>query len=396
MKLAILFHRLGPYHHARLQAVADRCEVVAVEFSRVDKTYAWMLESSERPYPVTTLFTEQDVAAADVSEVKRRLTAALSELGPDAVAIPGWSTAPALAALHWCAATRTAAVMMSDSTAHDEPRKWWREAVKSRVVRMAWAALVGGGPHRDYVTALGMAAERVFTGYDVVDNAHFAAGAEAVRRRADSGRARLGLPERFFLASSRFIEKKNLPRLLEAYDRYRRGVGARAWHLVLLGDGPVRGRVEAIIQGRRLGDWVRLPGFQQYAELPTYYGLAGAFVHASTSEQWGLVVNEAMAAGLPVLVSSRCGCAPDLVADGENGYTVEPTDVEALAAAMQRVAADDCDREAMGRRSREIIARWTPETFARGLQEAAAAALAAPCAPNRLPDRALLWALMRR
>ena len=73
-----------------------------------------------------------------------------------------------------------------------------------------------------------------------------------------------------------------------------------------------------------------------------------AFVHASASEQWGLVVNEAMAAGLPVIVSERCGCAPDLVREGVNGLTFDPCDVAELAGLMERVAAmADWQRAAM-------------------------------------------------
>ena len=108
-------------------------------------------------------------------------------------------------------------------------------------------------------------------------------------------------------------------------------------------------RSRAASPGSDLAGDVILAGFKQYDELPAYYGLASAFVHASTTEQWGLVVNEAMASGLPVLVSDRCGCAPDLVEDGVNGFTFDPYDVEALAGLMQRVAAmTDERRQAMG------------------------------------------------
>lgn len=396
MRIAVLFERLGPYHHARLQAAAKVCDLTAVEFSRLDETYNWAVESPARPYPVHTLFTDQFATAVDVSEIERRLSAVLSGLNPDAVAIPGWSSAAALTALHWCLERGIVTVMMSASTAHDEPRKWWREAVKRRVVRMASAAVVGGSPHREYVKALGIPEQRVCTGYDVVDNTHFAAGADIARQREESERARLRLPRRYFVACNRFVEKKNLPRLVEAYAHYQRRAGSDAWHLVLLGDGPLRNSVETMVRERGLSEWVRFPGFQQYDELPAYYGLAGAFVQASTSEQWGLVVNEAMAAGLPVLVSNRCGCAPDLIADGINGYTFEPTDVEMLTDRMCAVADDDCDREAMAQRSREIIGNWTPATFAKGLNDAVASAVAATSPVARQWDRALLWALMRR
>jgi glycosyltransferase involved in cell wall biosynthesis len=142
---------------------------------------------------------------------------------------------------------------------------------------------------------------------------------------------------------------------------------------------------------------VVLPGFIQYDALPAYYGLAGAFVHASTTEQWGLVVNEAMASGLPVIVSKRCGCVPDLVQDGVNGFSFDPYDVEALASLMQRVAAmADEQRRTMGEAGRRIIADWGPERFADGLMQAVEVARRRPPSRASWLDRSLLWALVHR
>jgi len=139
-----------------------------------------------------------------------------------------------------------------------------------------------------------------------------------------------------------------------------------------------------------------MPGFKQYDELPAWYGLAGAFVHASTTEQWGLVVNEAMASGLPVLVSERCGCAPDLVKDGVNGFIFDPYDVERLARLMYRLAHGDVDRDAMGRASQEIIADWGLERFADGLAKAVDVAVSRPTPKAPWFDCLLLQALMYR
>jgi glycosyltransferase involved in cell wall biosynthesis len=285
---------------------------------------------------------------------------------------------------------------MSDSTAEDEPRIWWRERVKRHVVGQFSSALVGGKLHVEYVVALGMPQERIFTGYDVVDNEHFSQGAARARTKSDALRGELGLPTQYFLASNRFIEKKNLPRLLHAYAQYRHRAGNKAWGLVMLGDGGLRSALEELVMELGIQGAVCMPGFKQYDELPAYYGLAGSFVHASTTEQWGLVVNEAMASGLPVIVSKRCGCAPDLVEEGRNGFTFDPYDVDALADCMLRMADPATDRAAMGQASREIIARWSPEFFAENLQKAAEAALNAPKRRFGLLDRALLWALRWR
>jgi glycosyltransferase involved in cell wall biosynthesis len=132
------------------------------------------------------------------------------------------------------------------------------------------------------------------------------------------------------------------------------------------------------------------------AALPACHGLAGAFGHAGTSEQWRLLVDEAMASGLPVLVSERCGCAHDLVKGGSNGFTFDPYDVDELAGLMQRVAAmTDERRRAMGRASQTIVADWGPDRFANGLMRAVEAAASRPPPKSALLDQALLWALAR-
>ncbi len=395
MHLTILFHRLGPYHLARLGSAAQQGDLTAVELSGRDSTYAWDVAETGAGLRRLTVMPDADVDEQPVAAYRARLESLLDESRAEVVAIAGWSAPWALAALAWCRRAGVPAVLMSDSSAEDAPRTPLKEAIKRRVVGLYQAALVAGTRHQDYVTSLGMPPDRVFLGYDVVDNDHFSAGADRARQDAVEVRRRLGLPERYFLASARFIPKKNLSRLLAAYARYRDDAGDQAWHLVLLGDGPLRAELEAEITRLGIAGHVLLPGFLQYRELPAYYGLAGAFVHASTVEQWGLVVNEAMAAGLPVLLSERCGCAPDLLQPGVNGYTFDPCDTHALAQRMAQLAAAEGDRDAMAAASRRIIGRWTPEVFADGLWRAAAAARQFAAGDFGLLDRLLLQGLSR-
>jgi glycosyltransferase involved in cell wall biosynthesis len=239
---------------------------------------------------------------------------------------------------------------------------------------------------------LGLPASRIAVGYDAVDNAHFshpsASAVDLVRKQAPR------VP--FFLASARFVEKKNLLRLVEAYRRYRDLTEEAPWDLVLLGDGPLRQSILERCTRLDLGDCVHLPGFRQYAELPAWYSQAKCFVLPSTSEQWGLVVNEAMAAGLPVLVSAQCGCAPDLVRPGVNGFTFDPRAPERLARLMLRVAHGDVDGAAMGRASREVVADWGVDRFAQGLTQAVDAALAAPPRRTSMMKRIICQALVHR
>lgn len=389
--VAIVFHRFGPYHLARLKAAASRLPVVGIEIVARDSTYRWEPMPGAEGWERLTLFeSESDARRGGLC---RKLWEALDKARPSVVALPGWSAPEALAGLAWCVSRSVPALAMSASQVHDRPRSALREQVKRRIVRFYSAALVGGRRHAEYCARLGVPNHRIFTGYDVVDNEHFARGAAAARSDALL-RRHMGLPERFFLVSCRFEPVKNLPGLLEAYARYRR-VATQPWALVLLGDGRLAGQVRREIRRLALADSVLLPGFRQYHELPAYYGLASCFILASTSETWGLVVNEAMAAGLPVLVSNRCGCAPELVEEGRNGFTFDPYNVEELAGLMLRISALSEEQVwAMGERSREIISRWTPETFAESLVKAVEAAVRAPQVKATLFDRALLWALI--
>jgi glycosyltransferase involved in cell wall biosynthesis len=272
--------------------------------------------------------------------------------------------------LDWARQKGRHAILMSESTRVDAPRTRLREAIKSIVVQQFDAALVGGEPQRAYVEELGMPAERVFIGYDVVDNDFWSAQVKEISTDPESYRRTHGLPQHYFLASARFIEKKNLNRLIEAFASYHSAAREDAWKLVLLGDGELRTNLERKVATLHIEDAVIFSGFQQIDKLPIYYALAGCFLHVSTIEQWGLVVNEAMACGLPVIVSETCGCAHDLVRDGFNGFVVDPYEVGEIADRLLLISTKPTLRRDMGERSARIIQDFSPATFAKGLIEA--------------------------
>jgi glycosyltransferase involved in cell wall biosynthesis len=371
---------LGYYHHVRFEALARRLSgVTVVEVCGASEFAEFKLRAAESShYELMTYHPDLMFEQVATVEVRRIARQTLAKLRPDVVCVPGWSSPLALAALQWCARRATPAIVTSDSQYGDERRVWWKEAIKRATVAAYSAALVAGQSHREYLAMLGMPRERIFQGFDVVDNDHFMRGADAARAAADRTRAALNLPRHFFLASSRFIPKKNLAGVIRAFAAYRQRSGAAAWDLIILGDGPLRGELESLARELKLTDKVQMPGFKAYDELPAYYGLAGALVHASTTEQWGLVVNEALAAGAPVLVSDRCGCAAELVAAGKNGYTFDPNDTPALTNLMSQVSAPDCDRAALGAASRQIVAQWGPDAFASGMIKAIDMAIGSP------------------
>jgi glycosyltransferase involved in cell wall biosynthesis len=285
---------------------------------------------------------------------------------PEAVACTGWADPEYHVALRLCHKLGIPAIVMSDSTREDERRRWWKESLKGFVVRGFSAALSAGSRSRDYLAQLGMPPEAIFEPCDVVDNMHF-----AVPRVGGGMSNDASVPRNYFLCVSRYLPKKNLFRLVEAYASYRKARGEDAWDLVILGSGELKGPLEAAIAASGAADHVHLPGFVQYDDLPSYYSGAGAFVLPSLSDQWGLAVNEAMACGVPVIVSNACGCAPDLVADGGCGFTFDPRDTGGLAGLFARVSGlAREEREKMGSIGRMRIAGYTPQRFAEGLVSA--------------------------
>lgn len=389
MRVSLLFDHFGPYHLARQRGAAGAgLEVTGVEFYSRSRDYAWA-PTDAGGLAVETVWNGTEATKAQFRDA---LWALLDRQKPDAVAIPGWSADEALAAWQWCTQRKVPGVLMSESCAHDEKRVGWKEWVKRQVVGCCSAALAGGSLHQTYLERLGLGRSRIFLGYDVVDNAYFERGSVA-------SKAEGAFTPGVFLASARFIAKKNLDRLISAYSSYREGflkTGSEPWKLLLLGDGELRPALEAQVKALALTDSVSMPGFLQYETLPAQYARASAFIHASTTEQWGLVVNEAMASGLPVIVSDRCGCAADLVRNGINGFAFDPYDVEALTAAMTQLSSlSATEREAMSQASRKLVSEWGPERFGQGMKLAVQRAVKSPRKVG-LTSRAVVELMGRR
>jgi glycosyltransferase involved in cell wall biosynthesis len=158
--------------------------------------------------------------------------------------------------------------------------------------------------------------------------------------------------------------------------------------LVLVGAGPAEAEIIALARSLQLrvcfkakdsssvGDHdIYIYPFAQIDRTPVFYGLADAFLLASKVEEWGLVVNEAMAARLPVIVSSAAGCAHDLVEHGANGFLFDPYSIESLTSCLEVLVLDPSMRERMGHRSAELVANWGPELFAKNALAAAHVAM---------------------
>jgi glycosyltransferase involved in cell wall biosynthesis len=143
--------------------------------------------------------------------------------------------------------------------------------------------------------------------------------------------------------------------LLQAFYRIREQQLDAA--LVFVGSGEQEAMLAHIVEAHNIPD-VYFLGFRNQAELPLLYAIGDIFVMPTENEPWGLVINEAMAAGLPIIASEEIGAVPDLVQDGLNGYAFPAGNVEALTRRLQGLVSNPQLRQEMGAKSREIISNW--------------------------------------
>lgn len=352
---------MGPYHFPRMRELAllPGVELLVVEKSSLDDHY-WERAEKADVFKLVTLSSEP--RGESVPNILAQYESTLLRFQPEVICINGYADPTARPTFEFAKRNPKCFVLLwSETTAFDHKRQWWRERLKSYMLRACDGALVAGSPHRKYLQNLGMSGERICTVGGCVDNDYFRGGTDRARENPQQ-RRNLGLPENFFLYVGRFISVKNIRVLLRAFQKYRNRSGR--WSLVLVGTGEEESQLRELAEAQDIRA-VHFVGLKQLPELVKYYAYASCFVLPSISEPWGLVVNEAMASGLPVLVSNRCGCAADLVEDGSNGFLFDPEDTDEITNAMERISSGKADLVKMGEKSRERIAGFNPRDFAR-------------------------------
>jgi glycosyltransferase involved in cell wall biosynthesis len=302
--------------------------------------------------------------------LNRRLKAALRQAAPEVIVCGGYNYLASWQALRWSDTNRVPFILWVESTDRDfRSRNPLTEFLKRKFMNRCQAFVVPGRSSFQYVKNHGAREQDIFTAPNAVDTELFSGKAAAARKDDARLRSALGLPPRFFLFVGRLVKEKGVFDLLAAYGKLSSELRSEVG-LVLVGEGSAQAELVRRACEVNPGK-VQFAGFVHRDQLAGYYALADAFVFPSLSDPWGLVVNEAMACGLPVIASDAAGCTVDLVQDNWNGRIVRHGDVEQLASAMEEIGGDLALRERLGNHSRERIVRYSPEACAGGLAEAA-------------------------
>jgi glycosyltransferase involved in cell wall biosynthesis len=337
-RVALLTEIPAPYRIPLFNALAQR----------VDLTVLYLRERNpERPYGLHAdelRFRSRVLPGLDLTVAGRWVVLnagvswALRGLG--ALVLGGWNQPAFWEAMAWGRLRRVPMVAWVESTGRDR-RTGRLEPTKRRLVRNVSRFVVPGTASREYLHTLGVPDERIDDAPNAVDAHLFTSGT----RTRGEGPCRL-------LAVGRLAPEKGLDTLLAAAD----GLPVE---IVLAGTGPAEPELR-----RLAGPNVRFLGHVDRDGLPALYADADVLVMPSRSDPWGMVLNEAALAGLPLVSTSAAGAAHELIEDGVNGFRVPPDDPEALRAALARLVEDEPFRRAAGERSRMIAARFTPERWA--------------------------------
>jgi glycosyltransferase involved in cell wall biosynthesis len=371
---------LGDYHVPRYEALkklAERRgdEIFLVEIFGRSGVYAFPQLTRDAFFdqsPPRAVTLEPDItdAGGRWTSVAYKLAGIARALRPDVVVTLGYHTPYSL----WLYLLRQTAgtfrlIYMSDSKLDDGVRNRFKERLKRALVCRFDGALVAGERHRAYAQTLGIPLERSRVGFDVIDVDRFARLAESARASESETRRRYALPARYVLCVSRFVPRKKVDIVVDAYARSE--LAAQGISLVLVGQGPDADAIEKRVSSMRLKKNVRFLDPIPNAQMPAVYALCDFMVLGSEFDQWGLCVNEAFAASKTAIVTQTCGAAGELLKDGVNGLVVKAGDADALAQKMHTLASNAVLRESLSQRARQSVEKWSPSMFAANLMELA-------------------------
>jgi len=250
-------------------------------------------------------------------------------------------------------------VLVWEGTRHTERTvQPWRMRLRRWIARRAKAFVVNGALSRSYLMdVVGVPEDRIIEGGMCAEPppAHIRTGPKTLRP---------GDPLRCLFVGQ-MIARKGVPHLLHASQLLDRCLGKEGqFEILLLGDGPERSRYEKLAQELGIQNRVHFVGYVPPEQVWHYYEQAHVFALTTLQDNWPLVLPEAMSAGLPVLVSKRAGSVPDLIREGENGYSFDPEDHESLASHLEEYARNPHLIRRHGERSLEIVSSYNPERAA--------------------------------
>lgn len=364
MKIVALHTDFRIYWPARLKklnaALKQRGDVLdVIEITGKGSPYSFAEKREENDINWHILYPDAKPEDISGKEVKSKLFALLDKIDPNIVIAGAIAFQSGALSVQWCNSRRGKRVVIFDDAKVDAvKRNFVVNFIKKNIYNGVDAMLYPAEPWMPTGKYWGFEVGRMFFGVDVVDNDFW-------RERPDEK----PYDFRYYVAVGRQIEKKNYFTIVNAYKKYLDFIGKdKAYKLVLIGDGPEHKRILDFIISSRIDEMVICLPFLPQKQLRAIYHNAELLSSSSSSETWGLVINEAMCGGCAIIASEECGATETLVRQGINGYVVSCDDTSAIFEAMVNYhCLSSSEQEAMKAASLKIISNWGIERFCAGV-----------------------------
>lgn len=294
----------------------------------------------------------------------KRIVVALKESNPDAALLAGWNSPFLIKSLLVCRTLKIPLIVRGESNAM-KPRPWWVRLIHRAIMAQFNAFLAIGKGNEEFYNQYVKDAGKLFHAPYCVDNNRFSKQASAMVVKKSILRRKWGIPDDkiCFLFAGKLIQKKRPLDLLEALKTIVQK--EPKIHLLVVGTGELMEQAQYSVRKYSLP--VTFTGFLNQMEMAQAYVAADCLVLPSDyDETWGLVVNEAMACGIPAIVSDRVGCGPDLVDDGFTGYVFPFGDILKLAEVIMSVALDQTKLEELALNALDRVQEYTIEETVKG------------------------------
>jgi len=361
MKLAVITNILAPYRIPLFQALRTRVDALTVLLmASTEENRDWRLPTHDLGARVLPGIHVRPPGRSVALHVNHGVGRALRRARPDVVLSGGFAPAN-VAALLYCRLHGIPFVCWGEITLRD-PQGWARGRLRRVVVRASSAAIASSTESRDAFVHYGAPRDRVFVSTLPIDVTGLAARVEALRAAPEYDALVTRYRRPVLLHVGQLIDAKGIPELLAAYARLlARGVEPS---LVFVGDGPQRAAYDAEVR-RRGWRHVEFVGYVQQGELHRWYAIADAFVFPTRHDKFGVVLSEAMAAGVPALASIHAAATADLIEHGVTGFRIDPADPAAIADLLHQVLfMDGSTRRRIGAAARRAVAQFDVQPVA--------------------------------
>lgn len=370
MKILIVHNQLWAHYKAiifnELQKIISQnstdsllvVQIAAVEKSRVN---LGDLDNSIHQYPYTLLH-QGTLEEVSLSSRISGILKAIKEFKPAVVNLTGYYDIASWTILFYCKLKGIKTILSNESTANDHARNGLKESIKALIIKQFDGYFNFGTLSENYILSLGISAKKMLVKRNCVDNKALKQIYLKYLPERIQKQQKLEIAPKNFIFVGRLIDYKNLFQFLEAF-KLAQTKSSTDWGVIILGDGELKEDLQQFVLRNKIQN-ISFQNGVSWQQVPEYLALSDVLVLPSYSEPWGLVVNEAMACGLPVIVSDKCGCAIDLVKNGANGFTFSPDNQEQLSNLLLKFMNNEVDSEQMGHVSQRIIQEYSPENVA--------------------------------